>query len=155
MHSRAGFSLVEILIILAGMGLLMGMATVSLQGLRERTGVRQAATDYAVILRQARTLAQRYNANVTVQLTGLSGGLANGYSLTQVRSSGSVTQTYSMPSGVRAKAAVSGGETTLTYQAPYGEVVSTGLSIRFESSRNNSVGVTVGAVGLTGKVVVY
>jgi prepilin-type N-terminal cleavage/methylation domain-containing protein len=155
MQTRLGFTFIEILIVLAVLGLITSLATVNLQGLRERSGVRQAATDYAVILRQARTLAQRYNANVSVQLTGLSGGFASGYSLTQVRSSGSVTQTYTLPGGVRAKAATSGGETTLIYQAPYGEVVSSGLSISFESTRTSSIAVTVGAVGLTGKVVIY
>lgn len=148
MQKRAGFTLVEILIVLAVMGIIMALATVNLQGLRERTQVRQAATDFAVLLRQARTLAQRYNANATVALT------TTGYTLTQTRSSGTVTQTYTIPTGIEAVATATGGETSITYRAPYGEVVSTGLSITFRSKRSTNLSVLVGAVGLTGKVVI-
>ena len=149
MSQRPGFSIVEILVVLAVMGLLMGIAWVNLHNLRERTVVRQGATSYAVVLKQARTLAQRYSSDVTVALTPA------GFSLTQMRSGQTVVQNYTLPTGVEALAAESGGATTVVYQPPYGEVAPTGVSISFRSKRNNSIAVVVGAVGLTGKVVQY
>ena len=140
----AGFTLIEMLIVLAILAVIFLMGTFLFFGLNRRTTVRQGLSEIAATLNRARSESQRYNTNVTFTLTG------SNYTLTR----GGVTRTYTFPTAV-ATTAVSGSPTTVTYLAPYGEVQQTGTAFRVRSTTNTAVSGVVGVVGLTGKVVIF
>lgn len=61
---QAGFSLVEMMVVISVMGILFGIAIPAFQNWRERTAVRTASETLMAHLKQARHLAHTMNRNV-------------------------------------------------------------------------------------------
>lgn len=145
---RRGFTLVELLMVVAIIGIITLIATFLFTRLSDRSRVRQGATELAAALRQARSDAQRYNQNVVFTLT-------NSTTYTVVR--GTTTLTYKAPTATQIAIVATGVPTTVTYLAPYGEVSFTGAApaYRVSVSSSGALPAVVGVVGVTGKVVSY
>lgn len=92
---RSGLTLVEILVVMAILGVLLAIASVNLNGARQRALVREAAASVATALLQARSEAQRYNSNVVVRLE-VDGSV---FTITQVRNGTLVSRTVRLPAG--------------------------------------------------------
>ncbi|GAO74752.1 Tfp pilus assembly protein FimT/FimU [Meiothermus ruber] len=156
---RSGLTLVEILVVMAILGVLLAIASVNLNGARQRALVREAAASVATALLQARSEAQRYNSNVVVRLE-VDGSV---FTITQVRNGTLVSRTVRLPAGTVAFVPA-GGPNTLTYRAPFGVLEGGGAAFCFKlASQNPPCDTTitsmprsiVSVVGLVGKVVVF
>ncbi len=156
---KSGLTLVEILVVMAILGVLLAIASVNLNGARQRALVREAAASVATALLQARSEAQRYNSNVVVALEG--GGTA--FTIRQVRNGSLVSRTVRLPAGTVAQVPA-GGATTLTYRAPFGVLDGGGAAFCFrlvsqdvpcDTSPTAAPRSVMGVVGLVGKVVVF
>lgn len=155
---KSGLTLVEILVVMAILGILLAIASVNLNGARQRALVREAAASVATALLQARSEAQRYNSNVVVALEG-----GTAFTIRQVRNGSLVSRTVRLPAGTVAQVPA-GGATTLTYRAPFGVLDGGGAAFCFrlvsqdvpcDTSLTTAPRSVVGVVGLVGKVVVF
>lgn len=153
-----GITLVEMLVVLAILGVLMAIGWVSLTGARQRALVREGATELAVALQQARTQAQRFNANVTLTLDP--GGTS--FTLSQTRAGALTSRSVALPAGTVAETPAGGG-TSITYFAPFGNTTGDGAAfcvrlaaqpVACDAGTATAPRSTVSVVGLAGKVVV-
>lgn len=156
---RSGLTFVEMLVVMAILGVLLAIASVSLNAARQRALVREAAASVATALLQARSEAQRYNSNVEIALQ------ADGttFTITQVRNGAPFVRTIRLPEGTIAQVP-SGGATTITYRAPLGVLDGGGAAFCFRLASQSTPCSTattsaprsiVSVVGLIGKVVVF
>lgn len=149
---RHGFTLLEILIVLAILGILMGIFGMSYLRSIRAAEVREGANQIAADLRAARSAAQRRSSPGTFRWAGV--GSLTGYTV-EIPSGTATPKTAILPRGVTFRC-LDGCPTsrTLTYSAPYGEMTTTINGSRFivESQTPNIQAVEVRVVGITGRV---
>ncbi|GAA5534379.1 type II secretion system protein [Deinococcus aluminii] len=143
-----GFTLLELLVVLAIIGILAGIFGISLIRSIRNAELREAATQVATDLRRARSQAQRGSADVVLVLPGSGGGTT--YTVDTV--------TKTLPNNVKVicKTTCGSGTTTnVTYQAPYGELGAgaTGSAYTIRSPMSGISDLEVRIVGVTGKVI--
>ncbi|GMA15943.1 type II secretion system protein [Deinococcus metallilatus] len=143
-----GFTLLELLVVLAIIGILAGIFGISLIRSIRNAELREAATQVATDLRRARSQAQRGSADVVLVLPGSGGGTT--YMVDTV--------TKTLPNNVKVicKTTCGSGTTTnVTYQAPYGELGAgaTGSAYTIRSPMSGISDLEVRIVGVTGKVI--
>lgn len=150
--TRHGFTLIEILIVLAILGILMGIFGLSYLRSIRAAEVREGANQIAGDLRAARASAQRRSAPGAFKWAGA--GNLTGYTV-EIPSGTTTPKTATLPRGVTFKC-LDGcpAAQTLTYNAPYGEMTSTINGTRFivESQTPNIPSIEVRVVGITGRV---
>jgi len=140
-----GYSLLEILIVLAIMAIVAGVGYASLRSMVERSRLEAAAVQVASDLVRARSYSQTKNVSSTWKKTG-----DDEYQLLL----GGTTKKYHLPSGITFLRPAN--RTVITYSAPYGEVFVNGsavapIKIVLGNSRGDSAEVRI--VGVTGKVI--
>ena len=143
---RAGFTLLEILVVLAIIAIIAGIFATSLIRNIRAAELREAATNVASDLRRARSLAQRGSVD---QVISWGPGEVKSYLV-----SGKETH---LLNNVRVSCHSGCGSavSSLTYQAPFGELSRPqGYVFRFTSPMNGITPVDVKVVGVTGKVIV-
>lgn len=135
---RKALTLVELLVVLALLGLLLGLGGLWWQGFREETRLREAASQFALDLQRARAEARRQSRDWRVEV-----GSGGQYRL------GPTTGTLSSRTLPHGATFGSGG--AVVFQAPYGllDVPNRSFSIALGNRQ-----IRVNVVGLTGKVVV-
>ncbi|GGM17995.1 pilus assembly FimT family protein [Deinococcus aerophilus] len=143
-----GFTLLEILVVLAIIGILMGIFSVNLIKSIRTAELREAATQVATDLRWARSQAQRGSTDIVLVLPGSAGNTT--YKVDTV--------TKTLPNNVRVicKTTCGSGTTTnVTYQAPYGELGAgaTGSVYTLRSPVSGINDLEIRIVGVTGKVI--
>lgn len=145
-HARkSGFTLLEILVVLAIVGILAGIFGVNYVQSIRRANLNEAAVNVAATLTRARSLAQRSSTDQAVSWTATT--LTAG------------TQSLTIPNGARIATAAATG---YTYTAPYGELVTPippggtepvgGLRLELVDGSGRWK-TAVDAVGVTGKVI--
>ncbi len=134
--SKQGFTLLELLIVLAILAVLLGIAVNNYQRYRSRLELREAQQVLVQELNRARSDAKRLSAHQSVAWTDKT--ITIGVREVKLSASGNVTL-------VKLK-----GSNTLTYFAPYGRV-NTG-EYEFELRGRSDLTSTVHVYGVTGKV---
>lgn len=143
-----GFTLLELLIALAIIGILMGIFSISLIRSIRNAELREATNQLATDFRRARSQAQRGSTDITLELPGIS---AAGVSY---KVNGIVKTLPNRVTVVCKTNCGSGATTTVTYQAPYGELGATGSVFTVKSPVSSVDSLEVRIVGVTGKVIV-
>lgn len=146
------FTLIELLIVLAILGILMGLFSVSYLRSIRAAEVREGANQIAADLRAARASAQRQSAPGAFRWAAT--GNLTGYTV-EIPSGTTTPKVATLPRGVtfRCESGCPSAR-TLTYNAPYGEMTTAISGIRFivESQTANVPAIEVRVVGVTGRV---
>ncbi|MCX7600555.1 MAG: prepilin-type N-terminal cleavage/methylation domain-containing protein [Meiothermus sp.] len=141
-----GVSLVEFLVVLAVLGILLGVGLVSLRAYQQSLVIREAATLVATELQSIRQQARRQSVNFSFQASPSTSSYRVGRT-SQLAS----LPSKSLPSGVVFQSVPSGG--TVRFDAPYG-IVTSGANSSFVLRGPGNRVLNVHVVGRTGKVVV-
>lgn len=150
---RQGFTLIEMLVILALIGIIGGIAFNSWLGASQRGLVRQAATQIAADLERARSGARRYNRDALFTRED-----AQNYTLV---TNGISSLPISLPDGTETSVqsgTLTAGKLVVTYTAPNAELntvsLTTPLELKVSLTNQPSVPpIYVKVIGVTGKVV--
>ena len=128
-RTRSGFSLIELLIVIAIIGILSAIGTPTLLNAQRRARLGEAQTLVISELERARSSSRRFNTAQTVTWTSTSiNGKTFGTGITLTNAAGN-----------------------FAYKAPFGEVTLTdGLTLELTDGRGRRAG--VGVIGVTGKV---
>lgn len=148
MTYQKGFTLIEMLVVIAIIGILSGIFGWNLLRSIRSAELREATTNFASDLRRARSQAQRGSADMVVALPS---GTAE---VTQYTVSG---KTIPVANRVKmiCKSGCSATEKSLTYQAPFGELDRPqGYVFEFISPMSDLNRTQVKVVGVTGKVII-
>jgi prepilin-type N-terminal cleavage/methylation domain-containing protein len=140
---RAGFTLLEILIVLAVLGIVFSIGFVNLRGWVLSNSLQEGASQVGADLERLRSSAWRNNTDGILRVG------AGGSSYTLILSGSSSVQT--LPSGVSVSAGSTGD---ITYTAPYGELgEATSRELTLNVAGDSSRELKLYLVGVTGKVI--
>jgi prepilin-type N-terminal cleavage/methylation domain-containing protein len=134
---NAGFTLLELLVVLAILAVFLGIAVNNYQRYRSRLELQQAQQTFIQTLNRARSDAKRLSQNQTITWTDKV--LKLGDKEIQLSQSANITLVKIT------------GANTLTYTAPYGRVSSVG-EYEFELQGRGELTSSVYVYGVTGKV---
>jgi type II secretory pathway pseudopilin PulG len=137
---------VEFLIVLAVLGILLGVGFVSLRSYQQSLIIREAATQVATELLNIRQQARRQSLDFSFQTSAGS----NTYRVGRTSDLSSLTS-KSLPPGVVFQSVPTGGG-SITFLAPYGIVNAANRTFALQGPGNRVLNVHI--VGSTGKVVV-
>jgi len=139
MKVRPGFTIIELILVLAILAILMSVGYATLRPLAVKHRVQQGAADVTASLQRVRSFAQRENVGASWTRVD-----DDTYRLTLD------TQTIDrdLPSGLKFSLPPAG--TTITYTAPFGEIAATPVRIRIEGYGYKA---EVRVIGVTGKVI--
>ncbi|RJF72801.1 prepilin-type N-terminal cleavage/methylation domain-containing protein [Deinococcus cavernae] len=145
---RDGVTIVEILVVIAIIGLLAGIFGWSLISGIRKAQLREAANQVASDFRRARSQAQRGSADMVIEWTLDANGKITAYSL--------AGQSRPVANGavLSCITGCSSGNNKVTYTAPYGELDATGNVFSLTSPMTSLPTMQVRIVGVTGKVIV-
>lgn len=143
MRTKEGFTLLELLIVLAVVGVLAALGLSSFVNAQRNAQLSEAAAQFATDLQRARSTAQRYNQDASLVLVLDD---PSSYILTL---DGPPT-TRRLPHGAQVQ--LVRGNSNITYSAPYGEVDAADRSFAVSSPRTDKVR-AVRIIGVTGKVI--
>ncbi|WP_342770219.1 prepilin-type N-terminal cleavage/methylation domain-containing protein, partial [Meiothermus luteus] len=137
-----GLSLLELVVVVAVLGVLLGVGFVSLQSYRQNLAIREAALQVATELMNIRQQARRLSLDHVFEAR-------QGGSTYQVGPAGALME-RSLPAGVVFQRVPAGGR--VTFYAPYGRVSAANSTYELQGPGARVLQVNI--VGSTGKVVV-
>ena len=142
---RRGYSLVELIVVLAVLAILLGVGSVTLLGYQRTLALRQGVATVFADLTRARAQSRKTSQDWQVVLT-------SNQSSYVVRRAGVADQTVELPRGVRI-GDVGGVPLIVQYSAPYGlrPQGSSSLVIPLQGTGRQG---RINVVGISGKVVV-
>lgn len=139
--NKKGFSLVELLIVIAIISIIAGVSTPLFLAARDKARVGEVSAQLAADLERARSSSRRGNQNASVSWTS-----SSKYSLTVA---GKTTE-RTVPTGI---VVTLPSTTTVEYSAPFGEVTTLmNPSFTIALSGKPDIYETVKVFGVTGKV---
>lgn len=151
-HNRQGFTLLELLVVMAILGILLALANMSYAGFVQSSRVKEASIFVAQRLARAQTQAKRENRRWSFQIVNAS-----------TFRTGPVAGTLmdvALPLGTQFSAATVTAAATLSYDPPYGarsDYQTSGTAVpafTIEATANASKARTVKVVSLLGQVVI-
>ncbi|WP_180970043.1 GspH/FimT family pseudopilin [Deinococcus planocerae] len=150
-----GFSLIELLVVVAIIGILAAVGMVNLARWRASTAVTEGAQQFAQAVSRARTGAKRANACWQIAPVGATSG-ATGYEIRRFSTpvclpSGGTAQTYALPPGTTLS--VTGGGGTVSFTPPYGTTENTPATYEVTWATNLTLKRTLRLTGVFGKVI--
>jgi prepilin-type N-terminal cleavage/methylation domain-containing protein len=150
------FTLLELLIVMAIVAILVGIAAAALNRTIRNNQVAEGAQAFAASLQSARNSSQRDSLGATLAWVGSGVGQSfSSYTVTR----GTQPRTQGLPSGIVAKCVLLGTLTgcatnSLGYSAPYAEVTAGAIFQVFHSTDSGARPLFVKVGGVTGKVIV-
>ena len=153
-----GMTLLEILVVIAVIGILLGLIGMSFVRSIRTAELREAATQVVTDLRRARATSQRESQNMTLQFPTSSNTNKTSYTVTRGTGTAAIR---SLDKGVTiaCRPAPTGGgcgtgnTISVVYQAPYGELGAVGSVLELRSPLTGVMPLEVRIVGVTGKVI--
>ena len=140
--ARAGFSLIELLVIIAIAGIIFSLITVAWKSYYQKLQFSNATQIFVQELYRTRSDARRSSDNITLSWD------ATNKTLQTSNSSSEVLRTKSLPLN---KLNITTGSGTITYLAPFGRVLeSTDQYIRLDDGNGNIRDILI--IGVTGKI---
>ena len=139
-----GFSIIELLIVCAIIGILGAVATTNFRNASERARVGEASAQLAADLQRARSSAQRLNQDAVLRIGSTS---ATTYTLT-LGTQDPITRT--LPANTRVS--VPAAPLAITYNAPFGERSLVNNVVLTARSSSGYEGREIRVLGVTGKV---
>jgi len=144
-RSSRGFTLLELMVVVAVLAVLAAVATPSMTKLIANQRVRSVAGDLHLALVQARSEAIKRNVQVTLSATG--GDWNGGWSIANPEAPATALQTYAAPSGV----SIAGSVTQIVYNGTGRTTLGTGVEGTFTVSSANTDSVKCVLVDGTGR----
>lgn len=145
MRTRGGFTLLELLLVCAIIGILGGVGILNLRNAIDRGRLSDGASQFAASLQRARSSAQRYDKSSVLKLS------ANPATTYTLSTNGETAMTYTLPAGVQITPS-SAAAMNLTYSAPFGEI-NVASNAKYTIGLVGKSAVTyVKILGVTGKV---
>jgi Tfp pilus assembly protein FimT len=137
---KEGFTLLELLIVCAFVGLLLSVGGVLWIGAIDRSRLAEASAQLAGDLQRARSAAQRYNQNAELEIR-----TANSYTLVI----GGQRSERRLPAGTQLRTT---STAPIRYHAPFGETSGTNVTLTVELQRGRTRPRYVRVIGVTGRV---
>lgn len=144
-RTPAGFTLLEVLTVLAILGIVGGIFGWNLMRVLRQNELRDAAYQLVTELRRARGNTQKTGVATQVALQADPTSYA-------VSVSGGVPDVQRLPHGVKVNPAVTGSD--VQYQPPFGTLDGSGVVWKLQSPADESLNLYVKVVGITGKVMI-
>lgn len=140
---RAGFTLLELLLVIAILGIIFGIFSWFLLRNLRQTELREAAAQLIADLRRSRSNAQQSGRVSTLELSPLK----TAYSL---KVGSGAPRTVGLPHRVTVEAQVGGSR--VVNQPPFGTLDDTGLVWKLQSPSYSDMRLYVKVIGITGRV---
>ncbi|MDP9764285.1 pilus assembly FimT family protein [Deinococcus enclensis] len=155
-HSKQGFTLIEVLVVIAILGILMAVGISNYARWRANSAVMEGAQQFARDVDRTRTSAKRENACWQIKLTSSSNSTS--YQLlrfTNTDCSGTAnrTQTRSLPTGTRLSF-LSGQPEYINFFPPYGTTDSAPNRYEIKWAANSLIKRAVHVSSILGKTVI-
>lgn len=159
--NRNGFTLIEMLLVIAIIGILAAIGLVNYARWRASSAVMEGAQQFAQAVNTARTGAKKANAcwqigvvattatNTQYQIKQYAAACPASSSTTPAATQ---TRTYSMPAGTRL--VYSSGSSTISFRPPYGTADSSPDEFKVRWASNTAIERNVRLTGIFGKVII-
>ncbi|WP_309571802.1 prepilin-type N-terminal cleavage/methylation domain-containing protein [Deinococcus sp.] len=151
-----GFSLIELLIVLAILGILLALSLFNYAKWRANSAVREGAQEFTRAITQTRTGSKRLNVCQEVKLAASSGATSltvSTFGGTVCTGSSVAGPAFTMPPNVTIS--VSGGSAnSVIFKPPYGTTSAVDKTFTVQWVSDPSIVKTVRVTGLFGKVIV-
>ncbi|THF88026.1 prepilin-type N-terminal cleavage/methylation domain-containing protein [Deinococcus sp. KSM4-11] len=151
-----GFTLIEVLVVLAILSILLALALFNYAKWRASSAVRQGAQEFTRAITETRSGSKRLNVCQEVKLaasTGATSVTVNTFSGTVCTGTAASTASFPMPTNVTVSLA-GGSANSIIFKPPYGTTSAADKTFTVQWASDSSIVRSVRVTGLFGKVIV-